>query len=44
MAEESAKRKAEFIMATGISPSEYDKLTLTEYRAFIEVVNERRKG
>jgi hypothetical protein len=34
---------AEFVLATGISPSEYDNLTLTEYRAFIEVLNERRK-
>lgn len=38
---ESAKRLAEFCVATGLSPSDYRSLTLAEYRAFIDAVNER---
>jgi hypothetical protein len=36
--------KASWCLVTGIAPSEYDRLTLTEIDAFIEEVNRRRKG
>jgi len=38
---ESAKRLASFCVATGMSPSEYRALTLAEYRAFVEALEER---
>lgn len=34
--------KAEFCIATGVQPSEYDRLTVREVDAFIEVANRRR--
>jgi len=33
---------AEFVIATGVSPSEYRKLTGTEYLAFATEVHRRR--
>jgi hypothetical protein len=35
------REKAEFCIATGVQPSEYDQLTDDERAAFIAVVNER---
>jgi hypothetical protein len=32
---------AQFCLATGMSPNEYRQLTLAEYRAFIEAIEER---
>lgn len=40
--EEELVRKAEFCLATGIAPSEYDAMTEDELAVFIEVYN--RKG
>ena len=33
--------KAEFCLATGVQPSEYDQLTDDERAAFVQVANER---
>lgn len=33
--------KAEFCLATGVQPSEYDQLTDDERAAFVEVANKR---
>ncbi len=35
------QEKAEFCLATGVQPSEYDQLTDKERDAFIRIVNER---
>lgn len=43
IARERAKDKAEFCLATGVQPSEYDNLTQYEINAFIEVANKRAK-
>jgi hypothetical protein len=42
MREEQARRKAEFCVATRMSPTEYEALTLYEYRAFIEALGSSR--
>lgn len=34
-------RKAQFCLATGVAPSEYEALTGFEVAAFIETVNKR---
>jgi hypothetical protein len=34
---------AAFCLATGIAPSEYKKLTLAEYRAFVETLSANQK-
>ena len=36
-----AKRMAQFCLATKMSPTEYRKLTLREYQAYIEALEER---
>ena len=38
-----AKAKAEFCLATGIPPSEYDELTQIEINEFIKEANRRAK-
>lgn len=43
IAKDNAKAKAEFCIATGVHPSEYDNLTQYEINAFIEAVNKRAK-
>lgn len=43
IAEEQAKDKARFCLATGVPPSEYDNLTQIEINAFIEEANKRAK-
>lgn len=40
---EQAAQKAEFCLATGISPSEYEELTQVEINAFIAEANRRAK-
>lgn len=40
---EHAKRKAEFCLATGVQPSEYDRLTQIEINAFISQANKNAK-
>lgn len=35
------QEKAEFCLATGVQPSEYDNLTDDEREAFIAIVNKR---
>lgn len=40
---EHAKQKAQFCLATGISPSEYEELTQIEINAFIAEANRRAK-
>ena len=35
---------AKFVLATGIAPSEYKKLTLTEYQALIRRLERNRHG
>lgn len=39
IAEEQARAKAEFCLATGIPPSEYDSLTQVEISAFVRQAN-----
>jgi hypothetical protein len=34
---------ARFVLATGVQPSEYRKLTSTEYIAFVSEVNRREQ-
>lgn len=41
--EACAYEKAEFCLATGIAPSEYDNLTQVEVEAFIKVFNKMNK-
>lgn len=41
--EEQAEDKASFCLATGVAPSEYDKLTALERRFFIKVHNKNNK-
>jgi hypothetical protein len=43
LAGERAKRKAEFCVASGVQPSEYELLTGHEVAAFIEVINEANR-
>lgn len=43
LAEERALRKAEFCIATGVQPSEYEALTGYEVAAFIDVHNQASK-
>ena len=38
---QQAKEKAQFCLATGIAPSEYDQLTQIEIAAFIDEFNKR---
>lgn len=38
---DAAKRMAQFCLATKISPSEYKKLTLREFSAFIKELEQR---
>lgn len=40
---EQADRKARFCLATGVAPSEYDRLTQWEIEAFADAVQEREK-
>lgn len=40
---EHAKQKAQFCLATGIAPSEYEQLTQIEINAFIHEANRRAK-
>ena len=40
---EHAKQKAQFCLATGVQPSEYDELTQIEINAFIAEANRRAK-
>lgn len=44
IAKERAKEKADFCLATGVAPSEYDNLTQYEINAFIEVANKRNQS
>lgn len=39
IAKERAKEKAEFCLATGVQPSEYENLTQLEIAAFIDQAN-----
>lgn len=39
--EEYARQKADFCLALGVAPSEYDQLTDLEVAAFIEAHNRR---
>lgn len=41
---EAAKRKAQFCLATGVSPSEYECLKWYEINAFLEEVERRNKN
>lgn len=41
--QESARKKAEFCLATGVQPSEYDELTMIEIEEFIKAANRRNK-
>lgn len=41
--EAQAKEKAQFCLATGVQPSEYDELTQYEINAFIKEANRRAK-
>lgn len=43
VAEQQAKDKAVFCIATGVQPSEYDNLTIIEIEAFIVEVNRQNK-
>lgn len=43
LTEERAQRKAEFCLATGVQPSEYEVLTGYEVAAFIEAHNKASK-
>lgn len=40
---DQAKRKAQFCLATGVQPSEYDNLTTIEINEFIREANRRSK-
>lgn len=42
-AEEALRKKAEFCLGLGIAPSEYDRMSLAEVNAFVEVHNEIQK-
>ena len=41
--EAQAKEKAQFCLATGVQPSEYEELTQYEINAFIKEANRRAK-
>lgn len=43
IAREQAVAKAEFCLATGIAPSEYDQLTQHEIKAFVDQANRNAK-
>lgn len=42
IARDAAQAKADFCLATGVSPSEYDQLTQYEINAFIRQANKRK--
>lgn len=43
IAKDRAKEKAQFCLATGVQPSEYDALTQYEINAFIDEANRRAR-
>jgi hypothetical protein len=43
MRDHAAKRMSQFCIATRVSPTEYKKLTLAEYQAFVETLEEMNK-
>lgn len=44
MRDDRAEQMAQFCVATGMAPSEYNRLTMRERAAFIEAVTQRYGG
>lgn len=43
MSRERAEEKANFVLVTGVQPSEYERLTIVERNAFIKAANKQNK-